>query len=411
LHTTVIGPEGRWVEVQIRTSRMDDIAEKSVAAHWRYKSGEKIKEGTDFYAYIREILEKPDKTGTESDTTREKKELYSDEIFVFTPKGDLKKLKAGYTILDFAYEIHSEIGSSCTGAIVNGVMVPLKHVLNNGDTVKILTSKSQKPKHNWLEFVRSPRVVVRIKHALKMETYKEAEAGKEIVRNKVLQLGLEFNDLITNKLVASFSCENVLDLYQKFGEGKLDPLRIKKVLIEPEPEKEHPLPKKEESFGGRISDVLSGKQDFILIDKDINFIHYQFASCCNPIPGDKIFAFVSVSQGIRIHKTNCNNAKDLVTRYPYRILEARWKEFDAEKSFTAYLIISGNYKDNVLEKISNFITGDLKVSIRSSSIQKDPGNTYTSEIGIYVDTRTHLRDIINRIQKLKEVTSVRQAGN
>ena len=359
LHTTVIGPEGRWVEVQIRTRRMDDIAEKSVAAHWKYKSGDKKGGRAEFYAAIRELLEQPENAKPEKQTTREKRELYSDEIFVFTPKGDLKKLTAGYTILDFAFEIHSEIGSTCTGAIVNGVMVPLKHVLKNGDTVKIITSRSQKPSHNWLEFVKSPRVISRIKHALKMETYKEADNGKEIIRNKVVQLGLEFTDLVTHKLVDAFSCENILDLYQKFGEGKLDPLKIKKALAEPEKEEIHAVPKKEEDFPGRVSDVLSGKEDFILIDKGINFIHYQFAKCCNPIPGDKIFAFVSVSQGIRIHKTNCPNAKDLVTRYGYRVMEARWKEFDAEKSFTAYLSISGNNKGNILEILSDFLTREL----------------------------------------------------
>ncbi|MEI7662254.1 MAG: HD domain-containing protein, partial [Bacteroidota bacterium] len=219
LHTTVIGPGGRWVEVQIRTRRMDEIAEKGFAAHWKYKSGGQQQVKTDMYAGIREQLERPVQTSLERSISREKKALYTDEIFIFTPKGDLKKLKSGYTILDFAFEIHSEIGSTCTGAIVNGKMVPLKYVLENGDSVKILTSKSQKPNPGWLDIVKSPRNLARIKHALKMEAYKEADVGKEIIKNKMVQLGYEFVDVQINKLVTYFGCDSILDLYQRFGEG------------------------------------------------------------------------------------------------------------------------------------------------------------------------------------------------
>ena len=322
LHTTVIGPEGKWVEIQIRTRRMDEIAEKSVAAHWKYKSGTKKAE-TSFYQALRELLEHPAGPVKENTISREKRALYSDEIFIFTPKGDLKKLKAGYTILDFAYEIHTDVGSTCTGAIVNGSIVPLKHALKNGDTVKILTSKNQKPNRDWLDFVKSPRVIARIKHALKMETYKEAEWGKEIIKNKVAQMDIDFTDAVVNKLVDYFACGNILELYQRFGEGKIDPLKVKKALTEKAPEA---TPVKEESFPQRVSEVLSGKQDYIIIEKNLSSVHYQFAGCCNPVPGDNIFAFVSVTKGIKVHKTNCTNARQLITRYPYRILEARWKE-------------------------------------------------------------------------------------
>jgi guanosine-3',5'-bis(diphosphate) 3'-pyrophosphohydrolase len=322
LHTTVIGPEGKWVEVQIRTRRMDEIAEKRAAAHWRYKSGTK-KDETAFYQTLRELLEKPSGYVKEKNINLEKRALYSDEIFIFTPKGDLKKLKAGYTVLDFAFEIHTGIGSTCTGAIVNGSIVPLKHALKNGDTVKILTSKNQKPNRDWLDFVKSPRVIARIKHALKMETYKESEWGKEIIKNKVAQMDIEFTDAIVNKLVDYFACDNILELYQRFGEGKIDPVKVKKALMEKVPEA---TPVKEESFPVRVSEVLTGKQDYIIIDKHLHSVHYQFAGCCKPVPGDTIFAFVSVTKGIKIHKTNCSNARQLITRYPYRILEARWKE-------------------------------------------------------------------------------------
>ncbi|MCX6285128.1 MAG: HD domain-containing protein [Bacteroidetes bacterium] len=187
LHSTVIGPDGRWVEVQIRTRRMDEVAEKGVAAHWKYKAGEKGGGETDLFTAIREMLETPVNNQGVT-TTKEKRALYSDEIFIFTPKGDLKRLKNGYTVLDFAFEVHTTIGHTCTGALVNGKIVPLKHTLRNGDTVKILTSKNQKPNSGWLEFVRSPRNIARVKHALKMEQYKDADLGKEIIKNKVLQL-------------------------------------------------------------------------------------------------------------------------------------------------------------------------------------------------------------------------------
>jgi GTP pyrophosphokinase len=411
LHTTVIGPEGKWVEVQIRTRHMDDIAEKSIAAHWKYKSDGKTDSQTDFYAAIREMLENPLPASPEMDISREKRELYRDEIFIFTPKGDLKKLKAGYTVLDFAFEVHTDIGATCTGAIVNGIMVPLKHVLANGDTVKILTSKNQKPNSNWLEFVKSPRVQTRIRHALKMETYKDSDAGKEILKNKVTQLGVEFTDLVINKLVGYFGCENYLDLYQRFGEGKLDPLKIKKALAEPETKVQPGTTQKEESFSERISEVISGKKDFIIIDKKIDSIHYEFARCCGPIPGDNIFAFVSVTQGIRIHKTTCPNAHDLIYRYPYRILEARWKAVDSEKSFTVNLVVTGKFSKDIVTRLTQLLTNEMKVSVRSTRVKTNPDGSYTCEIGILVNSTVRLDEVMKKLLKLKEVQSVTRAGS
>lgn len=409
LHTTVIGPEGRWVEVQIRTRHMDDIAEKSIAAHWKYKSEGRTDGNTDFYAAIREMLENP-ATTPEMDISREKKELYRDEIFIFTPKGDLKKIKAGYTVLDFAFEVHTDIGATCTGAIVNGTMVPLKHVLTNGDTVKILTSKNQKPNHDWLEFVKSTRVQARIRHALKMESYKDSDAGKEILKNKVTQLGFEFTDLVINKLVSYFGCENYLDLYQRFGEGKLDPLKIKKALTETEAKTQPEAPLKEESFPERISEVISGKKDFIIIDKKIDSIHYEFAKCCNPIPGDNIFAFVSVTQGIRVHKTTCPNAHELIFRYPYRILEARWKAVNTERSFTANLVVTGKSGKDIVTRLTQLLTNEMRVSVRSTRVRTNPDDTYTCDIGILMNGTVRLEEVMKRLLKVKEVYSVTRAG-
>ncbi len=324
LHTTVIGPEGRWVEVQIRTRRMDEIAEKGYAAHWKYKEGAKAQVREEFYAGLRSMLEKPLRSPIEETRNREKGLLYTDEIFIFTPKGDLKRMKAGYSVLDFAYEIHSEVGSTCTGAIVNGKMVPLRHILSNGDTVKILTSKSQKPNPGWLEIAKSPRNLARIKHALKMETYREADFGKEIIRSKVVQLGYEFSDPVIHRLAGWFGCENIMELYQRFGEGKADPLKIKRALEE-KPAEPAPGPPREETFPDRMAGMMAGREDHVVIDPLIKSLHYQFARCCRPVPGQPIFAFVTIDQGIKVHQTACRNAHQLITRYPYRVLEARWK--------------------------------------------------------------------------------------
>ena len=328
LHTTVVGPEGRWVEVQIRTRRMDEIAEKGYAAHWKYKSDGKQEVKPDLFASIRELLEKPAGVSLEKAITQEKKSLYSEDIFIFTPKGDLKKLKSGYSVLDFAYEIHTDVGASCTGAIINGRMVPLKHTLHNGDTVKIITAKNQKPNQRWLDIAKSPRAIAKIKHALKMETYRESEWGKEMLRNKITQLGFEFTDPVIKKVSDYFGCgENILELYQLFGEGKGELSKVKKALAEAD---EPVVTMKEESLMESLPDVMAGREGFVIIDPRIKSLHYQYARCCNPAPGDSIFAFVSINQGIKIHKTTCSNAREMVTRYPYRILEARWRSGEPE---------------------------------------------------------------------------------
>ena len=326
LHTTVIGPDGRWVEVQIRTRRMDEIAEKGFAAHWKYKSDGKNEVKPDLFANLRELLEKPASVSLEKAISQDKKALYSEEIFIFTPKGDLKKLKAGYSVLDFAFEIHTLIGSTCTGAVVNGKMVPLKHQLQNGDTVKILTSKNQKPNPGWLDIAKSPRVISRIKHALKMDAYKEADWGKDMLKNKVTQLGFEFTDVIIKKLADFFGCgENILELYQLFGEGKGDLLKVKKALAEPDLSQQSAEQSRATELSGNLPEVMSGHEGFVIIDPKIKSLHYQYSRCCNPKPGEPIFAFVSINQGIKIHKTACTNARQMITRYPYRVLEARWK--------------------------------------------------------------------------------------
>jgi GTP pyrophosphokinase len=257
LHTTVKGQEGRWVEIQIRSRRMDDFAEKGYAAHWKYKSDGKEIIEADLFTGLREILAHPAGVSLEKLITREKMALYTDDIFVFTPEGDLKKLRLGYTVSDLAKEIINETGLTCTGAIVNGKMVPLKHTLANGDTVKLLTLKNRKPHKDQLEILKRTWNLTRLKKALKIEAVRETISG---------------------------------------------------------------------IHAESISNIKAGKEDFVIIDPTVKSLHYQFARCCDPTPGNSIFAFVSITQGIKIHRTSCANTHQLIKKYPYRVLEARWKE-------------------------------------------------------------------------------------
>ncbi len=407
LHTTVIGPEGKWVEVQIRTKRMNEIAEKGFASHWRYKDQKKNQSQTELFSLIREALEKP--ASSKNSTSKEKKQLYTDEIYVFTPKGDLKKLHSGYTVLDFAYEIHSDIGSACTGAVVNDKMVPLKHVLFNGDTIKIITTKNQKPNHSWLDFVNSPKAISKIKHTLKAEEFKDADEGKEIIKHKFENFELEFNDINLNKLATFYKCENTIEMYQLMGEGKLDATKIRKALLSTEKEessKQSISSEPENTFSN--SKATSNKSDYLQIDNQSASYGYMYSQCCNPVPGDKIFAFVTVTKGIKIHKTNCPNARELIIKFPYRVIEAQWKNISNSTSFTANLKISGHNTLGIANKITKLISNELHLNMRSIKIEELPGNRFEGTIGIYINSIEHLNKVIARIKKIKEVVSVQK---
>lgn len=406
LHTTVIGPEGKWVEVQIRTHRMNEVAEKGFASHWKYKDSKKKENKTEIFSLIREALEKP--AGLKASPSKEKKQLYSDEIFVFTPKGDLKKLHTGYTVLDFAYEIHSDIGGTCTGAVVNDKMVPLKHVLNNGDTVKIITTKNQKPNHSWLDFVKSSKAISRIKHALKAEEYKDAEEGKAIIKHKIENLGLSFDDQNLLKLSEFYKCENTLEMYQLMGEGKLDATKIKKALLT-DKEEQVKLNETETSEYSVISPkILSTKGDYLIIDNQAISYGYLYSQCCNPIPGDKIFGFITVSKGIKIHKTNCPNAKELVVKFPYRVVEAQWKNLNDVTTFTANLRITGHNAIGIASKLTKLISDELKLNMSSIRIDELGGGMFEGTIGIYINSRDNLDKVIFRLRKIKEIVSVQR---
>jgi guanosine-3',5'-bis(diphosphate) 3'-pyrophosphohydrolase len=298
LHTTVLGPENKWVEVQIRTERMDEIAEKGPAAHWRYKSG---KEGgnNEWLANIRETLENP--SNLSDDSNKEKTKLYSEEIMVFTPAGDLKSLKKDYTVLDFAFNVHTKVGETCSGAIVNGKIQPLSYELRNGDTVKILTNKNKKPNQEWLKIAKSTKTKNKIKRALKSITYNYANVGKDIIKDKLERIKIDFSEHNIEVLTNYFNCKNAIEFYHKAGEGTIDISKIKNAfegISEQISDKNY-----SEKFETVEKDQLSG-EDYLLIDENVTDLDYKIAKCCNPLPGDLIFGFVTVNKGTKIHKKN-----------------------------------------------------------------------------------------------------------
>ena len=310
LHATVLGPHGKWVEIQIRTRRMDEIAEKGLAAHWKYKGGTGTSEMEKWLANVREILENPELNMVDF-IDDFKMNVYADEIFVFTPKGDLKKLAAGATLLDFAYEIHSGVGDRCVGGKVNGRNVTLRHKLQNGDQIVVDTANHQRPKMDWFDFVVTTKAKNRIRASLNEEVKRQAEIGKEILLRKVKNWKIEFNDDSIRKLLKNYKLKLAQELYHHVATGKIDTLEVKDLLVG----------KKEESAKQLITEILpkdkvqelefSGGDDYLVIDNNIKNVIYKLAPCCNPIFGDQIFGFVTISEGIKIHRTSCPNAPQL----------------------------------------------------------------------------------------------------
>jgi GTP diphosphokinase / guanosine-3',5'-bis(diphosphate) 3'-diphosphatase len=409
LHTTVIGPEQKWVEVQIRTVRMDEIAEKGQAAHWKYKEKKEGQE-QDWMSEIRNALEKPeDSLDTEHD--RNKAMLYTDEIFIFTPEGDLRKLHTGYTVLDFAFSIHSNIGETCTGAMVNEKFVSIKHVLKNGDHVKVLTSKTQRPRQEWIEIVRSQKAKNKIKRALKSISYKDSDEGKDLLKHKLAQLKIAYNETNINKLLEYFGFKTSLDLYQSIGSGKLELPKIKKAFadIADQEEKAKEIPGKQQLEISEFATKISN-QDYLIIENNLQTIDYHLAKCCNPIPGDEIFGFVTVSKGTKIHKMDCSNARDMINRYPYRIIRARWNK-DAEASkFIVQLRVTGRDKIGVTNTITQIIASEFKLNLRALTIHPRKENTFEGIIVTTVNDKKQLDELIARLKRVDEILTVDRFG-
>jgi GTP pyrophosphokinase len=407
LHTTVMGPKGRWVEVQIRTERMDEIAEKGYAAHWKYKENTSENAADVWLAKIRETLKNPDSNALDF-LDDFKLNLFSDEIYVFTPKGDLKMLPKGATALDFAFEIHTGVGSTCIGAKVNHKLVPLSHVLNSGDQVEIITSKKQKPNEDWLNFVITSKAKSKIKDALKEEKRKVAEQGKEWLEKQLRQIKIEPNPQLINDLAQHFKFPSQLDFLYAIATRKFDLKQLASMKMNGNKfsfENEEPEPKKhKESVEETIKKTLQKNAELLIFGDSGEKIDYKFANCCNPIPGDDVFGFITVNEGIKIHKTNCPNAIQLMSKYGYRIIKTRWTK-EHEIAFLTEINVSGIDDTGVLQKITNIISGDLKLNMRSLSIESKDG-IFEGTIGVYVHDTEQLDLLIERLKKLDGILTV-----
>ena len=407
LHTTVMSGRGQWVEVQIRTKRMDEIAEKGYAAHWKYKDGRSSEEtGLEMWiAKVREILEQNDANAIEFvDDFRSN--LYSDEVFVFTPKGDLKTLPQGATALDFAFDIHTEIGAHCLGAKVNQKLVPLNSELKNGDQVEILTSKKQKPNESWLQYVVSSKAKSKIKDALKEERRSFVDEGREVVKRKLKQLKLDYSQSNLNEIVHYFNVKSVSDLFFLIGVGKIDHSLIKSFHKSID-QKQEDL-KDVKSVEEKLKKVRKTDNDLLLLGEDLDIVDYKFAKCCNPIAGDDVFGFVTVSDGIKIHRTTCPNAAELLSNYGYRIIKAKWAS-SRKHSFEATLSIIGTDRMGLVSDVSNIISEELKVNMRSLSINTE-GGIFEGVIRLYVEDTSHLDTLVKKLDKVNGVVKVSRSN-
>lgn len=405
LHTTVMAKNGQWVEVQIRTKRMDEIAEKGYAAHWKYKDNAAKYESNleKWLVRVRETLEKQDLTALEFvDDFRGN--LFNEEIFVFTPKGELKNLPKGATALDFAFEIHTDIGAKCIGAKVNQKLVPINHILKNGDQIEILTSAKQKPNEDWLRIVMSPKAKAKIKDLLKEDRRKVAEEGKEILSRKLRNLKVDHSQQLNEKLREYFKVSSQLELLFKIGKGIITTADLKK-FIEYKPAA--PLknfPNLDAPDIKTIEQEIKSKgrhEDTLLIGEDMDVVEYKLAKCCTPIPGDEVFGFVTVSEGIKIHRTTCPNAAELLANHGNRVIKAKWTS-QHEVSFLTGIKVIGTDRVGLINDVSKVISEELKVNMSSLSFKTDHG-IFNGEIMLYVNDTRHLEMLIQKLEKVEGV--------
>lgn len=408
LHTTVKGPRDRWVEVQIRTRRMDENAEKGHAAHWKYKEGGGKDTNEERLKTIREMLEQVDPG--ELDKSEEAKiDLYKDTIFVFTPQNELKKLQMGSTVLDFAYQVHTRVGDRCMGAIVNGKNVPIRHELKNGDKVKIITSNNQKPSPDWVNYVQSNRTKNKIRRALRKIQYKDVDEGKAILVRKLNQLKMEFTDKIVKDLILYYKLNSAQDLYQGIGSREIDISDLKKILAgEKNTEQKVPAEQKIPKQEPKRNSLSKSKENILLIDGE-EIDDYKMANCCKPVFGDDIFGFVTVNEGIKIHRSNCPNAKQLKEKYGYRIIDAKWYKPDEESAYLSELRITGKDELGVVNNISEVISNDLRVNMQSVSFNSNKGS-FIGNIKVFVKDNKDLDALVHKLLKVKGVDKVSRIG-
>jgi len=407
LHTTVMGPGGRWVEVQIRTTRMNEIAEKGLAAHWKYKEGAPSAQESkldSFLKHLRDILNNPD-TDTIDFIQDFKLDLFTEEIYIYTPKGDMRVLPKGATALDFAFDIHSELGMRCIGAKVNYRLVPLSHQLDSGDQVEVITSSKQTPSEDWLRFLITAKAKSRVKNYLKEDKRKIAEGGKEALKKKLDHLKAPLSQHNLNELVHFYKKPSVLDLYYAIAVGDIDLKDLKNFVVHGDKLMQVAREIKQDTKDEDTLKQKPGKTtELIIFGERSDKILYKLAQCCQPIPGDDVFGFVTSGEGLKVHRTDCPNAAQLLANYGHRIVKTKWAK-NKEISFLTGVRIVGLDDVGVIQKITNVISGELKLNMRSLSIDSKDG-IFEGNIMVYVHDREELNKFCNRLGALEGINKI-----
>lgn len=407
LHITVLGPENKWVEVQIRTERMDEIAERGLAAHWRYK-GVKGESGLDEWLNsIRTALENKDDLQV---IDQFKMDLYEDEVFVFTPKGDLMKFPKGATVLDFAYRIHSNIGNHCVGAKIGGKVVTFRHVMKNGDQVEVMTSTTQKPKQEWLNIVKTSRAKAKIRMALKDQMVKDGAYAKEMFERRLKNRKIDFEESTVSHLIKKLGFKEANDFYRKIADGTLD---VNQVIDKYQEQLQHDVnanaPQQNRSAVGFSYDnpneeITNSSDDVLVIDRNLKGVDYSLAKCCHPIYGDDVFGFVTVSGGIKIHRKDCPNAPELRKRFGYRIVKARWSG-KGTSQYSITLRIIGNDDIGIVNNITSIISKEEKIMMRNINIDSHDG-LFSGNLTVNVEDTSRLEQLIKKLRNVRGVKQI-----
>ena len=409
LHITVMGPEGKWVEVQIRTRRMDEIAERGLAAHWRYK-GIKGETGLDeWLTSVREALENADNDSMKM-MDQFKMDLYEDEVFVFTPKGDLFKLAKGATVLDFAFHIHSKLGCKCIGAKVNGKNVQLKQKLNSGDQVEIMTSNTQTPKQDWLNIVTTSKARTKIRQALKEMVARQHDFAKETLERKFKNRKLEYDEATMMRLIKRLGFKNVTEFYQKIADGALDVNEILDKYVEQQKRdndtRDEIVYRSAEGYNLQaVQEETTSKEDVLVIDQNLKGLEFKLAKCCNPIYGDDVFGFVTVSGGIKIHRADCPNANQMRERFGYRIVKARWAGKSEGTQYPITLRVVGHDDIGIVTNITSIISKENGITLRSIGIDSNDG-LFSGTLTVMVGDTGRLEALIKKLRTIKGVKQV-----
>lgn len=411
LHLTVLGPDKKWIEVQIRSERMDEIAEKGVAAHYKYKEG--YKQSSDdrnfekWVTEIREVLEQQQNLSTSELLDNIKLNLYSKEVFVFTPKGEIKILPTNATALDFAFSVHSDLGMKCLGAKINGKLVPISYILQNGDQVDILSSQNQKPKSDWLEFVVTSKAKSKIKSYLNSQKNQLVEEGKEILQRKLRHAKINFNDEEVNKLQKFFNLKTSQELFLKFQSNELDVSSLRK-YIESKNVFNNLLSRfrKSPTKNVQFEEPKEQNLDMIVFGKDEEKLNYSYAKCCTVIPGDKIFGFITISDGIKVHSDNCPNAINLRAQYDYRVIPAKWVNEESFKN-RVKIEIEGLDRMGMINDITAVISGTMGMDMKSMSIESNNG-VFTGNINLEVKNKGQLEETFKKLKNINGVSRVRR---